>query len=89
MTRCMIRALNKHYQGNHINEREMGGACGTYGGEQNYMQATFNWEISKEKGSLIDIIVDGMILLKPILNAMEGCGLDCCSVGCGQVAGFE
>jgi hypothetical protein len=53
----------KYYSGDPINEKEMGGTCGKYGGENGYWVG--------------DLGADGWIILKGILkNRVGGRGLD-------------
>ena len=66
-------ALIKNYSGDKTKEDEMGGACGTYGGEEKSIE--FWSENHKERGYVGDLFVDGKTLRKN-LGRMEGRRLD-------------
>ena len=48
----------------------MGGACGTYGGEEMY--TGFWWGDLRERDQLEDLDVDGRIILKLIFRKWDG-----------------
>jgi hypothetical protein len=69
----LMSVLTKGYAGDQINENEMGGACGTYGGQERCMHG-FGVGDQRKRDPLEDIGVDGRMTLKCILNKWDGIG---------------
>jgi hypothetical protein len=63
--------LSKYYLGDKIKEDEMGGTCGTYGGEV-YTGVRILVGNKKESDSLKDLGVDGRIILKLMVKHSFG-----------------
>jgi len=65
----MLRTIQKFCSGDQIKNNEMGGACGTYGGQET-MKHGFGVESPKERKHLQDFAIDVSIILKWILQTL-------------------
>ena len=59
--------------GDKIKNNNMGGECGTYGGD---VYTVFWWENLRKRNYLQDLGVDGMIVLKWIFKKLDWSGLE-------------
>jgi hypothetical protein len=76
--KCSFFKIHTHYNTKYhawgqTKKNEMGGACGTYGGE---VHIGFWWGNLKEKDHLKDLGVDGRLIRKWIFKKRDGGNMD-------------
>jgi hypothetical protein len=60
-----------------IKKNDMGRACGTYGRQERFVHTGFWWGDMSEQDHLIDLGIDGRMILNLILKKWDGVhGLD-------------